>query len=110
MRSSSQTAVRRVHWLLALGPAPGSSSRGRPPKLNYRQKRHSAGLYWTGRSTVREIGELITVSRSTIYRALPRADRTGDSDAAHSTGESAPGMQSTWNTVAQNAGLLSLDH
>jgi len=43
--------------------------RGRPPKLNHRPERHSVGLDWTGRSTVREIGELFTVSGST---RLPR--------------------------------------
>ncbi len=36
--------------------------RGRPPKLNHRQERHIVGLYWTGRYTVREIGELFNVS------------------------------------------------
>ena len=65
--------------------------RGRPPKLNHRQERHIAGLYSTGHYTVREIGELFTVSRSTVYRAVRRADRTADSDAAHSAGEPAPG-------------------
>ena len=38
-----------------------------------------------------EIGELFTVSPSPVYRALRRADRTADSDAAHNAGEPAPG-------------------
>jgi DNA invertase Pin-like site-specific DNA recombinase len=65
--------------------------RGRPPKLNHRQERHIVGLYWTGRYTVREIGELFNVSRSTVYRAVRRADRTADSDAAHSAVSQPPG-------------------
>jgi len=84
--------------------------RGRPPKLNHRQERHIVGLYWTGRYTVREIGELFNVSRSTVYRAVRRADRTADSDAAHSAGEPAPGMQPTLNTVAETADLFNLGH
>ena len=69
--------------------------RGRPPKLNHRQERHIVGLYSTGHYTVREIGELFTVSPATVSRALRRADLTADSDAAHNAGQPAPGMQPT---------------
>ena len=70
--------------------------RGRPPKLNHRQEHHIVGLYSTGHYRVREIGELFNVSRSTVYRAVRRADRTADSDAAHSAGEPAPGCSQHW--------------
>jgi len=82
--------------------------RARPPKLNHLQQRHSLGLYWTARYTVREIGALFTVFRSTVSRAVRRADRTADSDAAHSAGEPAPGMQTTLPTVAETADVFTL--
>jgi len=82
--------------------------RARPPKLNHLQQHHSLGLYWTARYTVREIGALFTVSRSTVSRAVRRADRTTDSDAAHSAGEPAPGMQTTLPTVAETADVFTL--
>ena len=49
--------------------------RGRPPKLDQRQEHHIVGLYQTGDYTVREVGDLFNVSRSTVYRAVRRADR-----------------------------------
>lgn len=50
--------------------------RGRATKLTDYQERHVVGLYWTGRYTVSEIGELFDVSRSTVYRAVRRAAQT----------------------------------
>ena len=67
--------------------------RGRPPKLDQRQEHHIVGLYQTGDYTVREIGDLFNVSRSTVYRAVRRADR-------------APEMQPTLNTVAKTSDLF----
>ncbi len=57
-----------------------------------------------------EIGELFTVSPATVSRALRRADLTADSDAAHNAGEPAPGMQPTWNTIAETADVFNLSH
>ncbi len=67
--------------------------RGRPPKLDQRQEHHIVGLYQTGDYTVREVGDLFNVSRSTVYRAVRRADR-------------APEMQPTLNTVAKTSDLF----
>ncbi len=69
--------------------------RGRPPKLDQRQEHHIVGLYQTGDYTVREIGDLFNVSRSTVYRAVRRADR-------------APEMQPTLNTDAKTSDLFNL--
>lgn len=52
---------------------------GRPPKLSRPQEHHIVGLYQAENDTVREIGELFNVSRSTVYRAVRRADRTANS-------------------------------
>ena len=42
----------------------------------------AAGIWLGGRDGVRRcrVGELFNVSRSTVYRAVRRADRTADSD------------------------------
>lgn len=53
---------------------------GRPPKLKPVQERQFVRLYRTDYDTVREIGALFNVSRSTVYRAVRRADQSADSD------------------------------
>lgn len=56
---------------------------GRPPKLNARQEHHVVRSYLTGRFTVRELGELFNVARSTVYRAFRRAERAVGSDTTN---------------------------
>jgi DNA invertase Pin-like site-specific DNA recombinase len=46
--------------------------RGKPPKLTAAQAREVHRMYASGDYTVTEIGELFSVSRPTIYRALQR--------------------------------------
>ena len=58
----------------------------------------------------REIGELSPSPAQPVSRAVRRADPTADSDAAHSAGEPAPGMQPTLTTVAETADLFNLGH
>lgn len=60
-------AARRSHGQL----------QGRPPKLKPAQEREIVRLYRADHDTVHEIGALFKVSRSTVYRAVRRADRMG---------------------------------
>ncbi len=49
--------------------------RGKQPKLTARQEAHLVGLYRAGQHTTRELAELFNVARSTVYRAVQRAQR-----------------------------------
>ena len=53
--------------------------RGKSPKLNPRQEAHLVQLHVAGEHTVGELAELFSVGRSTVYRALERAQRGRDS-------------------------------
>jgi len=81
---------------------------GRPPTLNHGPDRHMVGLCWTARDSVREIGELFNVSRSTVYRAVRRADRTADRMPLTAQVSQSPGMQPTLFTVAERVDLFNL--
>jgi len=48
--------------------------RGKQPKLSATQEAHLVKLYRAGEHTVSELEELFPVTRSTIYRAVARAD------------------------------------
>ena len=50
--------------------------RGRSPKLSAKQEAHLVKLYNAGEDTVGELGELFSVGRSTVYRAIERSRRT----------------------------------
>jgi DNA invertase Pin-like site-specific DNA recombinase len=50
--------------------------RGKQPKLSPRQEAHLVSLYRGGEHTVGELEELFGVTRSTVYRAVRRADAT----------------------------------
>ncbi len=50
--------------------------RGKPPKLKPSQEAHLVQLWESGRHTSAELAELFGVARSTVYRAIQRADRT----------------------------------
>jgi DNA invertase Pin-like site-specific DNA recombinase len=50
--------------------------RGKAPKLSASQETHMVGLYWAGKHTTAELGELFGVARSTVYRAVERAGGT----------------------------------
>lgn len=54
--------------------------RGKPPKLSPAQESHLVKLHEAGEHSMYEIAELFSVARSTVYRALERAKRIGDSD------------------------------
>jgi DNA invertase Pin-like site-specific DNA recombinase len=49
--------------------------RGKPPKLKPRQETHLVELYHAGEHTSAELAELFGVARSTVYRAIQRANR-----------------------------------
>ena len=48
--------------------------RGKQPKLSTKQEAHLVALYRAGEHTVSELEGLFPVTRSTIYRAVARAD------------------------------------
>ena len=48
--------------------------RGKQPKLSPKQEAHLVELYRVGEHTIGELEELFPVTRSTIYRAVARAD------------------------------------
>lgn len=54
---------------------------GWPPKLTATHERHIVELYQSDHDTVGKIGALFNVSRSTVYRAVRRADRAANPDA-----------------------------
>jgi DNA-binding MarR family transcriptional regulator len=56
-------------------PRPRGRLRGEQPKLSPTQKAHLVKLYRGGEHTVSELEQLFHVTRSTIYRAVARADR-----------------------------------
>jgi len=47
--------------------------KGRSPKLSPAREEHVVQLYEAGEYTTSEIGELLRISRSTVYRAVKRA-------------------------------------
>ena len=59
---------------MAIAKAAGKL-RGRKPKLNPSQEKHMVNLYRAGAHTTSEIAALFDVARSTVYRALQRADQ-----------------------------------
>jgi DNA invertase Pin-like site-specific DNA recombinase len=48
--------------------------RGKRPKLTDRQEAHLVALHRAGEHTGAELAELFNVARSTVYRALKRAE------------------------------------
>ena len=57
--------------------------RGKQPKLTPRQEAHLVQLHRTGKHTSAELAELFNVARSTVYRALQRAEQDAQAlDAA----------------------------
>jgi len=59
---------------MAIAKAAGKL-RGRKPKLTSSQEKHLVQLHRNGFHTTSEIAELFGVARSTVYRALQRADQ-----------------------------------
>ena len=57
---------------MAIAKAAGKL-RGRKPKLTASQEKHLVQLHRTGAQTTTEIAELFGVARSTVYRAIQRA-------------------------------------
>ena len=57
-------------------PSPGARDgpRGKQPKLSPSQEAHLVELYRAGGLTISELEELFSVTYSTIYRAVGRAD------------------------------------
>ena len=51
--------------------------RGKQPKLSPTQEAHLVKLYRAGEHTISELEELFAVTRSTVYRAVRRAERRG---------------------------------
>ena len=60
---------------MAIAKAAGKL-RGRKPKLTASQEKHLVQLHRTGAHTTSEIAELFGVARSTVYRAIQRAEQT----------------------------------
>jgi DNA invertase Pin-like site-specific DNA recombinase len=48
--------------------------RGKEPKLSPRQEAHLVALHGAGEHTISELEELFSITRSTVYRALARAN------------------------------------
>lgn len=48
--------------------------RGKQPKLSPRQEAHLVALHAAGGHTIGELEELFSITRSTVYRALARAN------------------------------------
>jgi Site-specific recombinases, DNA invertase Pin homologs len=48
--------------------------RGKQPKLSPRQEAHLVALHGAGEHTISELEELFSITRSTVYRALARAN------------------------------------
>jgi len=63
MRTREGMAIARANGRL----------KGKPPKLNVRQRVHVLALAKTGEHTVAELAELFSVSPATIYREIARA-------------------------------------
>jgi DNA invertase Pin-like site-specific DNA recombinase len=59
---------------MAIAKAAGKL-RGRKPKLTASQEKHLVQLHNTGAHTTSEIAELFGVARSTVYRAIQRAEQ-----------------------------------
>ena len=59
---------------MAIAKAAGKL-RGRKPKLTASQEKHLVQLHRTGAHTTSDIAELFGVARSTVYRAIQRADQ-----------------------------------
>ncbi len=51
--------------------------RGKQPKLKPAQEAHLVGLWQAGQHTSAELADLFGVARSTVYRAIKRAEATG---------------------------------
>lgn len=64
--------------------------RGKQPKLKPMQEAHLVALYRAGEHTVSELEELFGVTRSTVYRALRRADGRAGGVAAGPAAEVPP--------------------
>jgi len=56
--------------------------RGKQPKLSATQEAHLVKLYRAGEHTISELEELFPVTRSTIYRAIARADGRAPASSA----------------------------
>jgi len=56
--------------------------RGKQPKLSPTQEAHLVKLYRAGEHTISELEELFAVTRSTVYRALRRAQRGENPDSS----------------------------
>ena len=50
--------------------------RGKQPKLTAKQQAHLLELHATGEYSNRDLAELFTVARSTVYRTITRAEQT----------------------------------
>jgi len=50
--------------------------KGRSPTLSPAREEHAVALYKAGEYTTSEIGELLNISRSTVYRAVTRAAKS----------------------------------
>jgi DNA invertase Pin-like site-specific DNA recombinase len=52
--------------------------KGKPPKLNARQRAHRIKLHQAGEHSIAEIAELFSVSRATVYRELTSEPHTAE--------------------------------
>jgi len=74
----------------------GERLRGRQPKLNPAQEKHLVELWRAGQHTTGELAELFGIARSTVYRAVQRAEqarttrRAATSEASRAFGQSPP--------------------
>jgi DNA-binding MarR family transcriptional regulator len=59
--------------------------RGKQPKLNPRQEAHLVALHRAGEHSGAELGDLLAVARSTVYRAIQRDQRRRQTQSATQT-------------------------
>jgi hypothetical protein len=76
---------------------------GRPSKLSAEQRRQARRMYDARELTVAQIGQVLGVSRTSMYRALARDGAAGHGPAA--TGRQLPGPPRPPETVPTDAGL-----
>ena len=54
-----------------------AKAKGKQPKVSARQQAHLVAQRRSGEHTIADLAELFSVSRTTVYRVLERAQQTG---------------------------------
>ncbi len=76
----AELARARTRVGMAVARAKGRP-RGKPPKRDLKREAHLVSLWRGGEHTTGELAELFNVARSTVYRAIHRAEEPADDPA-----------------------------